>query len=169
MADDGSSALDEIALATRRMRSLDLLPLQPEILQNLMDGERTLSELVMSIFGVKRGDEGFDTYYGKLRRAISGLENSGYVSRRGIFGREKPYHITLYGVAKIAAISPSMPKPRILTKIDVLVYIATLIAGLVSVVVSGTGRGAWVVSLCVFFFLAGVAVTRSGYLLRKVI
>ena len=166
--EDNSIAIEEIVSVVRRMRNIDLQPLQSEIIRELMNGERTLSEMAGTIFGVRKGDESFDANYSKVRRAIMGLETGGIVSRRGVLGREKPYHLTQFGVAKIATITPSMPRPGIVSRYDLIVYLITPILGGVSPLLSGSDWILLIPSLCSFFFLLGVAVTRSVHLIRKV-
>ena len=69
---------------------------QVGIVRKLLPGSRISSELVEAVYDVRRGDEGFQTYYTKIRRAIADLESRGFVSRR-LFGRDRPFRLTQLG------------------------------------------------------------------------
>jgi hypothetical protein len=159
----------DISTLTRKMRDLDLDTLQSEILGELMEGRRTLAEMVDILFGVRYGDDSFDAHYSQLRRAISGLEKRGFVAREGLFGREKPYRLTQFGVAKLATISPDMSQPGIISKLDLLFFCITA-AWAITVCVLSTSTGfPFTLAASVLGFLLGVVTTRSIQITRKVI
>ncbi len=165
--DDERKLVDELVSSTRRMKHLDLDPVQVEIIRTLMDGSRTVSEIAELVYGVRRVDGSFTAYYSKLRRSISGLESSGFVKRSGLFGRGKPYHLTQHGVAKLASISPGMSKTDLFTHKDLLIYSVVPIAGAICWYVASESL-AFLVSLSVFFFLLGIAATRSAQIMGRV-
>ncbi len=160
--------IDEITTSTRRMRSLDLSPLQAEVVRELMDGKRTLSEIALKIYGVRHGDESYEAHYSRLRRAVAGLEKAGIVARGGLLGRGKPYHLTQFGVATLATIAPGMDRPRIATFADILIFCLIPPSALASYVLSGTGGQTYVASIALLFFLIGVGAARSIQIVRRV-
>jgi hypothetical protein len=139
-----------------------------EIVRELMDGKRTLSEMNMRIYGVRYGDSSYEAYYSRLRRAVAGLEKTGIVSRSGLFGRGKPYHLTQFGVASLANIAPGLDRPRIVTFLDLLVLGLIPPLSLVSYYLSGEGGLVFIVSIAVLFFFIGVGVSRSMQIVRGV-
>ena len=159
----------DISTLTRKMRDLDLDPLQSEILGELMDGRRTLAEMVDVFFGVRYGDDSFDAHYSQLRRAISGLEKRGFVAREGLFGREKPYRLTQFGVAKLATISPGMPQPGIVSKLDLLFFCITAAWAIMVCVMSASAEFPFTLAASALGFLLGIVTTRSIQIARKVI
>jgi len=160
--------LDELAASTRRMRSLDLSPLQAEIVRQLMDGKRTLSEVALTIYGVRYGDDSYEAHYSRLRRAVAGLEKRGIVARAGLLGRGKPYHLTQFGVASLANIDPGMDKPGMVHTLDILVLGLIPPSALASYFLSESGGYPYLASIAVFFFLLGAGVTRSIQMVRRV-
>lgn len=81
-----------------KLRRLEVSILEAEILRRLTDGRKTAFELIDAIYGLRRGDKGFNSARLKVRRALRSLERRGFVSTN-LFGREKPYRLTRYGVA----------------------------------------------------------------------
>ncbi len=160
--------MDRLVSSARSVKRFDLSPLQEEIIGQLMDGRRTLAEMAAAIFGVRRGDESFDACYSRLRRAISGLEKAGVVSRGGLLGRGKPYHLFQYGVAKLASISPGMDKPDLASSGDLVVLAMTPVAAVACFMVS-TRRGlVFLATLSLFFYLLDVASARLACMFRRV-
>jgi hypothetical protein len=160
--------VDELMTSTRQIGSLDLSPLQIEIVRELMDGKRTLTEIALKIYGVRYGDASYEAVYSRLRRAVAGLEKTGIVSRSGLFGRGKPYHLTQFGVACLAKIAPGMEKPRIMTFLDQLILGLILPLALISYYLSETGGQAYIASIAILFFFIGVGVSRSIQIMRRV-
>jgi hypothetical protein len=72
-----------------------------EILSQLVKGRRTSSEITTFVYGQKRGDDGFESSYSRVRREIRKLESKGLISRN-LFGRDRPStHLrTRYGEAQ---------------------------------------------------------------------
>ena len=70
---------------------------------------------------------------GHFRRTISDLESRGFVSR-SLFGKEKPYQLTQFAIAritKITGVSESW-EPRLIPKVDLILYMGALSLGVLS-------------------------------------
>lgn len=161
-------AIGRLVSSARSLKRFNLSPLQEEIIGQLMGGRRTLAEMAAAIFGVTRRDESFDACYSRLRRAVSGLEKAGVVSRGGLLGRGKPYHLSQYGVAELASISPGMDKPGLISVGDLLVFAMAPVAALGCFVLSTRGGVFFLVAFFLFSYLLGVASARSVSIFRKV-
>lgn len=146
---------------------------QAGIVRELLSGNRTSSELVEAICDVKRGDEGFQSYYTRVRREIADLESRGFVSRR-LFGRERPYRLTQLAVARLTRMGNLAPTwgTCLIPKVDLLVYLVALclagICALVSTHIVDLPAGLWFLLLLSSAFLGGIAFTRFLEMVRKV-
>ena len=153
------SALSQTA---RKLAHLQLGPLQAEVLRELLGGERTITELTFTIFQSEYGDTEFEAHHGRVRRAVKSLEKKGYIARKRLFGREKPYGLTQFGGAKILSILPDASNPAILTRPDVFFF----------VLVPAVGLAAWAtlkpIWTNVFSLALGMAVLRAAQIVRKV-
>jgi DNA-binding PadR family transcriptional regulator len=162
--DDRTKEIQRRTLASvRRLRYLDLSPLEAEILDRLIDGRRTAVELVGEIYGLGRGDESYDASCVRVRRALRRLERRGLASTR-IFGRDRPYRVTRHGVAVLASIAPEMGEPRILGWPRIALLAATALCGLVMVSSTRVFEGClgdWgeLALFASFFFLSGLSVS----------
>lgn len=146
---------------------MDLTMLQTEIVDRLMDGRRTPTELVEQIFDTWRGDPDFEARYAAVRREIKSLENRGYVSTT-LFGRDKPYKLTPHGIALLTSILPQDEKPRILGRWDLASFTSTALAG-VALLLSRQYDGLPVFLLfALFFVLLGISLSSFVRILRKV-
>jgi len=133
------------------------------VLSELVDGSRTISELVESIYGVNRSEEGFGSAYTRVRRTIKRLESRGLVSTR-MFGKEKPYRLTGLAVMNLARIGGKIPQVGIISKNDLVIYIATI---LLAFPVVGLGLG-WlslrdpfvILLFACFFYLLGISTSK---------
>jgi len=96
-----------------------------EVLSRLVEGRRTSSEIVTLIYGLKRGDEGFESSYGRVRREIRKLESKGLISRN-LFGREKPYRLTQLAVTNLARIGGEEKQTPLMMTTDLAAYLVTL-------------------------------------------
>lgn len=138
-------------------------PLQAEILVQLMDGNRTMAELTLSIFHSDYRQDSFQTYRNRVRRAVRNLEKRGLVSKKRILGRDKPYGLTHHGVAKVASIVPDMPEPMIFGRKDLVLLVLTILAGF----------AAWLMpyphGTSVFALLLGMTAVRSLQILWRVV
>jgi hypothetical protein len=152
--------------------------LQVEILLELLDGRRTVAELVAAIYGLGDRDPGFKTYYTRVSRSAAELRSRGFLSRR-LLGKEKPYHITQLAVARMSSFEgvKATSRGEVVPRGDLTLYVSSLTLGLVSVVagrgiISGTLEEIELLYLVVFslFLLAtGAALTRLYDAVRRVI
>ncbi len=159
-----------------RAQFTDLL--QVEILLELLNGRRTVSELVAAIYGVCDGDPGFKTSYSRVSRSAAELRSKGFLSRR-LLGKEKPYHITQLAVARMSSFEGVKATSRgdVMPRGDLTLYVSSLALGLVSVVagrgiLSGTLEEIELLYLVIFslFLLAtGAALTRLYDAIKRVI
>ncbi len=159
-----------------RAQFTDLL--QVEILLELLNGRRTVAELVAAIYEVGDRDPGFKTYYTKVSRSTSELRSRGLLSR-SLLGREKPYHITQLAVARMSSFEGVKASSRgdVVPREDLVLYVSSLALGLVSVV---AGRGIltgtleevellYLVIFSIFLLATGAALTRLYDAIRRVL
>ncbi len=149
-------------------------PLQAGIVRELLSGSRTSSELVEAIYGVSRGQEGFQSHYTRIRREIGDLESRGYVSRQ-LFGRDKPYRLTQLAVARLTRIGNTRNtwEAAVLPSRDLVIYSSTAILTTASFLASSSrldlAPGVSFSLIVASAFAAGVAFTRFAQTLRRVI
>jgi hypothetical protein len=148
---------------------------QVSIVRELLGGRRTSSELVEAVYGVRRGELGFDSCYTRIRRAVADLESKGFVSRR-LFGRDKPYYLTQLAVVRLTRIAKAAPRGRyaLLPRIDIVIYTAAValasICAVASAEVFSLPEGPWfLIIYSVALLLSGVALTRFLETLKVVI
>lgn len=153
---------ERFSQTVRKLAHLKLSPLQAEILRELMDGNRTMAELTLYIFHSDYKDQHYETYHSRTRRAVKNLENAGFVSKKKLFGRDKPYGLTMHGAARIASIIPDMPKPAIFMKKDHLLFLCTACMGV----------AAWLtfnlIVTHLFSIFLGMTAIRSLQIFRRV-
>jgi len=154
---------DQFSRTARKLAYQKFSPLQAEILVQLMDGNRTMAELTLSIFHSDYRQDSFQTYRNRVRRAVRNLEKRGLVSKKRILGRDKPYGLTHHGVAKVASIVPDMPEPMIFGRKDLVLLVLTILAGF----------AAWLMpyphGTSVFALLLGMTAVRSLQILWRVV
>lgn len=146
-------------------------PLQVMIIEELVDGPRSVAELVEEIYGSVKGQPGYMTSYSKTRRALEKLSSKGYVSRK-LFGAVKPYRLTDFAIARITRYSGGREPPRLLPFTDRLLHLVTL-SLTVLLLLSVSGRieltGSYYTVLnSIFFFSLGLSVARIFQGLRRV-
>jgi len=148
---------------------------QVSIVRELLDGRRTSSELVEAVYGVRRGDLGFDSCYTRVRRAVADLESRGFVSRR-LFGRDKPYYLTQLAIVRLTRMAKVAPRGRyaLLPRVDIGVYLsAVALAGVCAMASSGflsLPEGPWfLIIFSAALLLSGTALTRLVETLKQVI
>ena len=169
---EGLSRLrEEMFRSTRSLRKVELRSeIELEIVSALVNGERSIGELVEEIFRVDSSDPGFDAQYMRVYRAAQDLSSRGFVSRR-LFGREKPYRLTGYCVEKLFS-GPGTPSPRMVTRLEFVLYALTLICGTVmaldGVSVLDLGVKGLLAFNSLFFFLLGLSSLRMLQNLRRV-
>ena len=154
--------LGQVSRTARKLSHLRLNTVQVEILRELMSGQRTISELTLGVYKSRYTDEGYETYHSRIIRAVKSLERRGYISKKRLLGRDRPYGLTRHGVACIASIAPKMAEPRVPHPADAALFFATAVAALAAwrtlhpAVASG------------FTFLLGMAVLRAATILRRI-
>lgn len=162
---------EEILRSSRSVREAELRSsLEMDIISSLVEGEKTITELVEVIFHGRGENPDFETQYMRVWRAAQDLASKGYLARR-LFGKEKPYRITSYCVEMLLS-GPGVPHPRLLAWLDACLYGLTVMLGILMVLV---GRsilviGGWgLLSFnSIFFFLLGISSLRMIQALRRV-
>ena len=131
-----------------------------------------MSEITEEIYGVHRPDSNYHTYYMKVSRAVKALQRRGYLVTK-LFGRDKPYRLTPFALAKMTDIGDQ--KPRVLPIHDSIVYISTIAMGLVNAAymssLPGTpylSRSGTILIYTAFVFLAGYSLARLAQALRRI-
>ncbi len=76
---------------------------QVQIVRELLNGRRTVAELVEALFALRQGDEGYLAQYYQIDKELKLMGSRGLVSRRP-FGRDKPYALTQHAVARLTMI-----------------------------------------------------------------
>ena len=178
--DDLSKALSDlesqIAGSMKTLVEAELKDLaQVGIVRELLSGNRTSSEIVDALYGVRRGDEGFQSHYTKIRREIADLESKGFVSRR-LFGRDRPYRLTQLAVARLTRMANVGPtwSTSLVPRLDLFVYgAAVCLAGICALgsmdILSLPPGPSFLVLLSTALFLGGIAFTRFVETLRRVV
>jgi len=154
--------LSQFSQVTRKLAHLNLNPLQAEILRELLSGERTTTELTISIFHTDYQDKEFEIYHGRVRRAVKTLEKKGYIARKILFGREKPYKLTQFGGAQVLSIIPDVSSSPLIGKRDIVFFIVVPVLGFVAWL---TLRPVWT---NLFSLVLGMAVFRSAQIVKRV-
>jgi hypothetical protein len=142
-----------------------------EILGQLVQGRKTLTEITESVYGLSLWEEGWQSSYSKVARLTRRLESKGLVSRR-LFGKEKPYRLTDLAVTNLARIGGEKKQLSMIPRIDVAFYLATLGS---SLVVAALAMGWYELSelgtlglFGAFCLLLGVSLTRFVQAFRRV-
>lgn len=159
--------------ATSKMLALEVKdPLQFSIIENLIDGPRSVAELVEAVYGVGKGQAGYMTSYTKTKRALDRLSSKGYVSRK-LFGAVKPYRLTEYAFSRLSSFACGTSPPQFLPGIDRAVHLATLSLA-IFMILSVSGRIELTSSFLtllnsVFFFTLGLSIARIVQGIRRVL
>lgn len=157
----------------RELAKSEFTLVQVEILEELMSGRRTVEELVEAIYSVRRGETGHSTHYSRIRREVRQLESRGFVCRKRLLGRDKPYGLTTLAVARLTNIEDvqSWGPLRVVPAIDWGVYAAVLAMGIAGLAIHGTEVAPSIFTALVlsFVFGSGIAFTRFAQTLRRVI
>jgi hypothetical protein len=104
---------------------------QGQVVASLLEGRKTIAELVEAIYGVKPDSPDYHSGYMKISRALQDLEARGYVSR-ALLGRDKPYRLTRYALEAFLTMQDKVTLPRALvSRLDMIFYIISimLVAG----------------------------------------
>jgi DNA-binding PadR family transcriptional regulator len=165
---DGLSILRQRVLTSvRKLRSIDLNMLQIEIIDRLMDGRRTATELVVEIHEIERSQKEYEARYVAIRRELKDLERRGYVSTE-MLGRDKPYRLTRHGIAVLSSILPEAERPRILYRSETALLAATVVAGAALLFLGKSGEIVAYAAFAVFFALVGASASAFVRILRRV-
>ena len=79
-----------VVSSIRKLRQTRLTMLQAEIINRLIDGRRTATELAFEIFNTRPGNPGFEGYYSKIRRDLRNLVGeAGDLSPRSVQERRR--------------------------------------------------------------------------------
>ena len=127
---DAIDNLDKLKTRVRegvsKLKGLDIGDeLAVEILAQLVDGRKSAAEIVVLVYGLRKGDGGFKSCYSRVGRVIRRLESRGLVSRR-FFGRDKPYRLTQLAITNLARIGGEEQQLSIVPWFDGVVYLVTL-------------------------------------------
>ena len=141
---------------------------EAQILGDLMNGRRTIPELMESLYGVSYNDSGYASAYMKIRRSLQSLSSKGYVSRP-LFGKGRPYRLTKFAIAKLTNIGGASGEGRVVlvSRGDAALYVATSILGGISVLL-GVDVALEASAYIVFAFLSGVSVANAIRTVRRV-
>jgi len=157
----GRKVREEVLKRIRRAREADLTsPLEIEIVARLMEGDRTATELTEQIFG---SSDDLGAEYARVRRQLKGLESRGIVAGVTLFGRERPYRLTRYGISKLISLQ-GVREERLVPLPDIALYLSTL--SLLAFVLFTSHTPSWVPPL--FIFLTGASAARILGIIWKV-
>ncbi len=181
MAEDDPALAEDLRRIESRLRSsaksLDKLGLasviEANIVAELLEGRKTVAELVEGLYQVPRDNPHYSAYYDKARRAAGSLESKGYVARR-LFGRDKPYKLTRLGWGRILAASLDAKPPRTIPGVDAILYLTTLtLGGLCWLLSAGTnlspGTGSYLALFSAFLIAAGMSIVKFLETMRGII
>ena len=145
---------------------------QSEVLTKLIDGNRTLAELVEEIYGIDRENPEYQRYYARVRRAVKNLSSKGLVSE-GILRKDTPYRLTRYGAAKLTRIGQPAGEYDLVSRTDIAMFSASIFL-LFLIAISRTGLVAigpdsLKVIFTVFFVLGGASMLRLLQIIRNVV
>ena len=153
--DNQAEMASKVLRRLKRFSDLDLSMVETEILSHLMDGRRTSKELVFEIYGTEKTDPSFIADYYKIRRGIRNLQGKGYVAAP-LFGKEKLYRLTPFGIASIARLAETEKvSARLVPGKDAALYALSLFLGL-GIVLSGNYDAELVPAFLVWAFLISV-------------
>ena len=142
-----------------------------EILANLVDGRKTVAEIVERIYGLNSQDEGYFSAYSRIRRGVRRLESKGLVST-GILGREKPYRLTDLAMINLARIGGGAKQSPVIPVKDAVTYISTLALSVPLILVVARwaefSEPVLVGLFGVFCFLFGISFSRLVQSIRRV-
>ena len=158
---------ERVLSSVRKLRHIELTMLQIEIIDQLMDGRRTATELVDQIFQTKPGNPDFQARYAAIRREIKNLESRGYVSTT-LFGRDRPYRLTGHATAVLSSILPEQRKPRILGKWDLAALVTTAATAILLLTSRHCEEQVVFLLFALFFVFLGVSISSFAHTLRKV-
>ena len=171
-ADDIEDLQDRVRSGISRLRGLEIGDeMAIEILANLIEGRKTVAEVVERIYGLGSHDEGYFSAYSRTRREIRRLESKGLVSRR-VFGRDKPYRLTDLATINLARIGGEGRQMSVLSSKDLSIYLSTvgfsLPLALIAMQRVQFSEPVVVGIFGIFCFLFGVSLTLMVQSIRRV-
>ena len=172
----GSEDIDDLKQrvvdGVSKLKGLDVGDeLAVEILGQLVQGRRTLTEITEGIYGLSRSDEGFRSSFNRVGREVRRLESKGLVSRK-LFGNNKPCRLTQLAIINLARIGGEEQQLPVVSRVDLIPYLSTIgisvfavlhSRGFVSLPEMGT-LGLFVL----FGFAAGISFCRVLQTIRRV-
>ena len=173
LSDSLSRLQANILKATEELAKAELTSAaQVRLVLELLQGRRTATELVESLYGVGRGGEGFSAHYYQVTSELRELESRGIVWRRP-FGRNKPYSLTQLGIARLTAVKgiKRNMKARAFSRLDLAAYSSVLALSIIGAWLNEAQAGqAYLAPVAVAFFVArGFALSRFVESLRRVL
>ena len=171
-SDDIDDLKQKVVDGVSKLRGLDIGDLLAvEILGQLVQSKKNLTEITEGIYGLGRSDEGFKSCYTRVGREIRRLESKGLISRK-LFGNERPYRLTQLAIINLAKIGGEEQQIPIIPRVDLVPYLGTL--GL-SIVGAMHARGIFQLSeigtlgfLLLFGIFVGISLTEVLRTLRRV-
>lgn len=148
--------------------------LQREILRRLIEGRRTITEVVELIYHTSRNDASFHADFMKVSRAMRRLEQRGFVATN-LFGRDKPYRLTTHALETLYYLGQSGEvRQRLVQKGDTAVYVSTLLAGAATLAFIWNSpklpEPVWVfLPSGLFLILVGVSLCRMASMMRRIL
>jgi hypothetical protein len=125
-SDDIDNLKQRVEDGVSKLKGLDIGDeLAIEILSQLVQGRKTITEITEGIYGLSRSDEGFRSCFNRVGREVRRLESKGLVSRR-LFGKNRPCRLTQHAVINLARIGGEEEQLSLLPWYDSVVYLATL-------------------------------------------
>jgi len=118
---------DEVRKGVSKLKGLDIGDeLLVGILGQLVEGRKTITELVEQVYGIHPSEEGFKSSHTRITRGIRRLESEGMVSRK-LLGRDRPYKLTQLAVANLARIGGGEQQQSLVPRTDLAAYLLTVI------------------------------------------
>ena len=142
-----------------------------EILSHLIDGGRSVCEIVELAYGLGNNDQGYKSAHARVSREIRKLESRGLVSRR-ILGKEKPYRLTELAVINLAKIGGEERQLPVVPRLDMAAYSATLALSLFEGVEAmgwlSLSRSGTIGLLVILSFMLGISFVEVLRTIRRV-
>ena len=133
---------------------------QVQIVRELLNGRRTVAELVEALFELKQGDEGYLAHYYQIDKELRLMGSKGLVSRR-LFGRDKPYALTQHAVARLTMIRgvKGRSSSKVVPRRDLLLYASVMVLGMIGawLATGSLGSGTPLLAIAFLFMFAGGA------------
>jgi len=154
--DTGSEAKDRLERLAKALDTIEVDgSLQARILQELVSGQKTVSELTGVIYGLGRGDRGFSSSYMRARRAAKRLESKGFISAP-LLGRDKPYRLTRMGSQAVAGVLTSRPHAE-RRSVRAIIVAMTLVVGAINLLHRSASPELSAQTSTAFFILLGMS------------